>query len=249
MRKHAFENQTCTRIYESMVIKKGIDISKIIYSDMFQSFDTSSETAAKKITPTFTNYYIYQSADDQIMISNGIISSKHAVVFEKIYERFSNLFDDGKIPCRTSVLNNNGIIFRASEHFYDNTPWNDWAWIKWEYGPDLVKEVPAIIFAFLDLRDVDLVQLRRSKLEPSVYANICSLKEMPERSISTNIKIVKRVTLETLPNNELCFRYVNINTISGACYIVPNLTSEDEIIELPKNWIFVESRTTWADHL
>ena len=249
MRKHVFENQTSTRIYESMVIKKGIDISKTIYSDMFQSFDNSSETSANRITSPFTNYYIYQGADDQIMISNGIISSKHAVVFRKIYDRFSNLFDDGKIPCRTSVSNNNGIIFRASEHFYDNTPWNDWAWIKWEYGPDIVKEVPAIIFAFLDLRDVDLVQLRLSGLEPSIYAYVCSLKEMPERSISTNITIVKRVTLETLPNNELCFRYVNINTITRACYIVPNLTSEDEIIELPKNWIFVESRTSWADHL
>ena len=112
-----------------------------------------------------------------------------------------------------------------------------------------MKEVPTIIFAFLDLRDVDLVQLRRSGLEPSIYAYICSLKEMPERSISTNIKIVKRVTLETLPNNGLCFRYVNINAITRACYIVPNLTSEDEINELPKNWIFIESRTTWADHL
>ena len=241
-RLNVFEEQTSSRIYESLVIRRGSShlINEYAETAMVDNREVSS----------IPSFFIQNDTVEGVTISKDDICKKHQFIFDRIYNEFSCLFPGGKIPCKSKIYINDKEIVRANESFYDGTPWNDWVWIEWDYGDDNIIEVPGKVFCFIDFRTADMDMLLQREMQKSVYAYVCSLSEAPNRNISNNITIVKKVSLEMQNNDELKFRCVNIDTFTKTCYVVPNVSSleDGDNDEIAKNWLFVETRSTWASH-
>ena len=257
-RSNVFELQTSQRIYESLVIRRGcthiIQTQEAKYGGTEEGIFDCNEVSSK------SNYYIVQDSDRRVVMSNAKgskifnkdivhISPKHQQIFNRIFNQFSHLFSDGRIPCKTSILSKNKDLFRATESFYNSTSWNDWAWVQWDYGDLNIVEVPAIIFCFLDLRQADIKMLDDRGLHRSIYAFICSAKNVPNQTHLNSITIVKKLMLEE-ENDGLRFRLVSIESFTKPCCAVPNISSwnKDEHKQIPRDWLFVEPRTTWESH-
>lgn len=257
MRMNVFESQTSQRIYESLVIRRGCISMGLTHR---KKYTGSAVMTGCDETSSSPNYYIIRDSLGKVVISKGKgkkiqsqhihhISPMHQSVYDQIYDEFSSLFPNEQIPCRSSVFIQNQQIIRATEIFYDGKPWNDWAWVQWDYGDLDMREVPAMIWCFIDLRSVDSRDLEERGLDSSIYAYICSASDQPVLTNFRSISVVKKLSLEQ-HENELVFRLVNIDSLTKPCFVVPNLTTceEQELENIHTNWLYVDPRSTWSNH-
>ena len=257
MRMNVFESQTSQRIYESLVIRRGCTSMGSRHNPQSTGRAMTSSVHETSSTP---NYYIIRDSLGKVVIYKGKgnkiqsehihhISPIHQSVFDQIFDEFSSLFPDKKIPCRSSIIIHNQQIIRATETFYDSKPWKDWAWVQWDYGELDMREVPAMIWCFIDLRHVETQQLEERGLDSSIYAYICSASDQPISTSFRSISVVKKLCLEQ-HENEMVFRLVSIDSLTRPCFVVPNLTTcdEQELINIHMNWLYVEPRSTWGNH-
>ena len=247
MRIKVFESQTCHRIYENLVINKGSNYSRTHHKEIFATRKKASSIVDTPKLPALPSYFIYKDSNDKICISEGNISEIHQFIFDKIYHTFSHLFFDARIPCRNKINIANDVIVRASQQFYDGTPWNDCVWIKWEYGNENIIEVPAKIFCFVDFRGINAEYLTNHGLSPEIFAYICSMKGAPVKNKSSRVTIIKNCCLETDIDENLKFRFVQTSAFTRPCYIIPNISSLEDQVDIPKKWLYIEPKEVWSN--
>ena len=113
--------------------------------------------------------------------------------------------------------------------------WYDWAWFRWnDEGTE--KDVPARIYTFVDLRNVNISEpdLNQKGFSKSIYACIRSLVDLPTQLHKGGTNLFKS-KFEDIPEK---YRLIDVNSITGGCYVLPNFVSiEDEIFE---EWVILE---------
>ena len=100
---------------------------------------------------------------------------------------------DGKLPCFTEFVCENGHKYRAHPSIYDGRPWHDHAMVTWHGYPH---PLPALIHTFVDLRNLpprSRITLResgqRTITKAGVYALIHSFDAIDEevRDVSNSM--------------------------------------------------------------
>jgi hypothetical protein len=100
---------------------------------------------------------------------------------------------DGKLPCFTEFVCDNGHKYRAHPSIYDGRPWHDHAMVTWH---GYAHPLPALIHTFVDLRNLPprtRITLResgqRTITEAGVYALIHSFDAIDEevRDVSNSM--------------------------------------------------------------
>ena len=204
--------------------------------------------------------------DDCIITSGAIKTSWPASVIEKYLEvsnfiyNFLSFGKTARIPCRTMIkldiyedISHNSrcdgndeissCIFRSNPYM-NAEEWYDWAWFRWEIDENTEHDIPGKIFAFVDLRYVEISQesLLEKGLNRSIYACIRSLKNIPSKMFPDSRILHKSVFEDNMDK----YRLVEIESITNNCYVVPNFNS---LIEGDYNeWIVLENRYGWGNH-
>ena len=142
-----------------------------------------------------------------------------------------------------NILENVNVSLFRSNPSTNGEEWYDWAWFRWN-DEDTEKDVPARIYMFVDLRNVNIseLELNQKGFSKSIYACIRSLVDLPTQ-LHKGRKILFKSKLEDIPDK---YRLIDVNSITASCYVIPNFVSiEDEIFE---EWIILENRYRWSEH-
>ena len=263
-RNDIFEYQTCRRLYESVVID-SFYCQKSKFSLLGIERQSSKELVTQKNTKVTSHYEIFMD-DDEIIRSNAIKPTWPATVVEthlEVSNFIYNLLSFGvttRIPCRTMIKldlyedtscnsrcerydEKASCIFRSNPYM-NAEEWYDWAWFRWEIDETTEHDIPGKIFAFVDLRYVEITDecLFEKGLNRSIYACIRSLKDIPSKMFPDS-RILHKSEFEDIMDK---YRLVEIDSITNNCYVVPNFNSliEDDYTE----WIVLENRYGWGNH-
>ena len=254
-RSGLFESQTCDRIFEGMVMNTYHRSLMTLTPHL--DFISTNDYYTTRINSDKSHYYIFKDEDGEISSSilneisekkriKGYVRQfhKHIATFVFNYLNFDN---KTRIPCRTMVRieneNDDELTLLRSNPNHFNEEWYDWAWFNWE---DLGKQcvVPARIYCFVDLRNIvvsdELLELKN--LKRTVYACIRSLNNTPTK-LFTNSKLLHVCKWENFAGD---YRFVELDTVSHACYVLPNINLLDD--DNFDEWIILQNRYKWGEY-
>ena len=265
-RRHdMFEKQTCERIYECLVTDTFYEQRIIFQNPQYNSIRPDLEYI-NEINGMKSHYYIFKD-DNSTYCSSSIekhwkqsVIDLHLEVVKFVVESLDTL-SLNRIQCKNVVrihidnsvdhfddLQNDELEFSNVSLFRSNPSmnkeeWYDWAWFRWIEG-GLEKDVPARIYCFIDLRHTDISdeELQQKGFSKTIYACIRSLMDQPTL-LTNGGKILTRSKFEDIPER---YRLIDVNSIVGSCYVIPNFVSleDDEFAD----WIIIQNRYKWGDH-
>ena len=243
-RAGVFEFQTGMRLYESLVIEQSD------YRIMHQ-FNVTNKIVRdySNINVSTASGYVIGLNDDGTMYNSLIeqdcsfSSSFFYLVCKTIFQEFSDKCHGKEVLCRHYFKVNDFERYHAHPQYRGGLHWYDWGIFSWVYNNNIVKNIPGMICAFVDLSStLDKVD---GTYESQIQVCLISLSNEP-KSVSRHSKLFNYGSLEVDEHNNLMFRFVDIDSLAGSCFAVPNVDSFPiEEVGFVRDWIFVENRYLW----
>ena len=137
-----------------------------------------------------------------------------------------------------------GIIFRGHPNYRGKGPWRDWVMVNWNVG-----DYPAQIWAFLDLREMDIdgeVELDDGTVVgKNVYAVVESCNyidegDSPLSDIFTPLKLETQAVDADGTVMTRKFYLVDVETFKEPIVVIPNVGTKDE-------YLLMAGRSTWHE--
>ena len=237
-----FEHQTSIRIYENLVINKGYSL---IHNKMNSVADDN--TYHKSMTAGGESYDIYME-NDKIIASIENFSSIKSEVFQNgcifLYNTLHDTFPNATIPCGTYYKVGTNEKYHAHPLFKGSESWFDWVTVSWSYSEHDIREMPARIIAFVDLRNMRSDSLEYSK---SLHACVISFTDVPKRPIRRD-GIVYTRKLETDDCGGFVYRLVEVDSFVSPCFCVPDIANFEICDDKYVHWLTTSSRYQWSQH-
>ena len=136
---------------------------------------------------------------------------------------------NGKLLCATEFISRKRHGYRAHPNIYDGTSWNDHAMVKWH---DFVDPIPALIHAFVDLRDlpvgtkISIPDTDQIPIEEAgVYALVHSFAAVDKRETDFSNSMIGRYTVyQHSPSSDAPSLYlVDVECIDSPTIGIPDV--------------------------
>ena len=208
---------------------------------------TDDNTYHKSQTIGGDTYEIYM--DNNTIIAgtekSSLIKSdlfQNACIF--LYNMLHDAFPHARIPCGTYYKVSTNEKYHAHPLFKGSESWFDWVTVSWSYSETDIREMPARIIAFVDLR---YMKSDCNEYSKSLHACVISFTDVPKRP-NRRDGIVHKGKLETDDCGDFVYRLVEVESFVSPCFCVPDIENFEICDDKYVHWLTTSSRYQWSKY-